>query len=549
VLLVIYWIVMAVIQQSDLAMFPRFLSSSLGALGFLVLFLVFWFTNGTVRGRVRLAAFGIFLAGAVVAILLADRTLNPMSYLLTAVPYVLSAWALWLAFSRLRRVPVEVPALAVIILATLGLFDLIRWEGVDGRLRSSMSWRWSKAPEDAFLATRTAGASQTTRPWKLQAGDWPEFRGERRDGIVRGLQIGSDWKAKPPQQLWKTSVGPGWSSVIVVDGFLVTQEQRGDQEAVVCYEAETGKEVWAHQDAVRFSEGLSGAGPRATPTWHEGRIYALGAKGRLLALEASSGKVLWARETSETFPMWGYATSPLVTEGKVIVFAGGKLLAFDETSGSPLWSRESGKESYSSAELLSVGGKRHLVMHDNKRLMGVSLADGAVLWERAGESEAVVPMLQPHPAGEGLLLVASGTGVSLLEIKEEGGKWSVAEKWTTKKFHPSFNDFVVHGGRIFGLDDGVLTCVDVKTGERVWKKGRFGYGQVLLLEEAGVLIVLSESGEIAAVEAKGEEPGDVVRLPALEGKTWNHPVVVRDRLFIRNGTQMIGYRLELLKAS
>jgi outer membrane protein assembly factor BamB len=274
----------------------------------------------------------------------------------------------------------------------------------------------------------------------------------------------------------------------------------------------------------------------------------VGAKGRLVCLEASSGKVLWSRETAENVPMWGFSTSPLLIEGKVIVFAG-KLQALDAATGSPLWTRESGKESYSSAELLSVGGKKQLVMHDNKRLMGLSLADGAVLWERAGEDEKIVPMLQPHPAGEGLVLASSGKGVSLLEIKEEGGKWSVAEKWTTLKFHPSFNDFVVYGGRIFGLDDGILTCVDVKTGERIWKKGRFGYGQVLLLEDAGLLIVLSESGEIATVMAKGEEPGDIVTLPALKGKTWNHPVVVRDRLFIRNGAEMISYRLEVLKAS
>lgn len=535
----VFWSFLFIVSQVDMGMFPRFMSKAMASLAFLLLFLILWLSNGTVRWRVRFLGLGVFVAGTAAAIKVADRSFDPISYLMMAVPYVLTAWAAWLLIARRRGASVEGPGLAVILLATLAVFDLVRWDGTDGRLSSSMSWRWTPTPEQAFVADHPAVAPRSTRPWTLQPGDSPEFRGARRDGIVRGTKVGS----APPALVWKQAVGPGWSSMIVVDGFLVTQEQRGESETVTCYEAETGKEVWSHLESVLFTEGISGAGPRATPTWHGGRIYALGATGRLICLEASTGNPVWTRETSTKTPQWGYSASPLVAEGKVVSFAGGRVQTFDASTGAPGWSREGGKESYTSAEVVTIAGKAQIVMHDNKSLVGLSIADGTLLWERPGVSENAVPMLQPHPVGEGLILAVQGMGVSLVEVKQEGGKWTATEKWVTNRFQPSYNDFVVHEGRVYGLDDGILACIDVRTGERVWKKGRYGHGQVLLLADSGILAVLSETGELALVAAKPEEPGDVERLPVLKGKTWNHPVVVRDRLYVRNGTEMACYRL------
>ena len=162
---------------------------------------------------------------------------------------------------------------------------------------------------------------------------------------------------------------------------------------------------------------------------------------------------------------------------------------------------------------------------------------------RPGENENIIPMIQPHPLEDGTLLVSSSLDLALIEVQEEGGKWTITEKWSTKRFKPSFNDIVVHDRHVYGLDDGILCCVSLQNGERVWKKGRYGSGQVLLLADQGLLLVLSEKGELALVEAKPQEPGDVSRLPAIEGKTWNHPAIVKDRLFVRNSSEMACYRL------
>ncbi|HVR85998.1 MAG TPA: PQQ-binding-like beta-propeller repeat protein [Planctomycetota bacterium] len=554
----VYWIVQVVFAQLDMPMFSRFMSNAMSALGFLIVFLVLWLSNGTVRGRSRVLVLGTFVGGLVAGMALAHRSFDPVSFMLTSVPIVLTAWALGILLVRQRPSRQAAAALALGIPVSFLYFDVIRWDGLDGRLKATHSFRWADTPEDAFLATRgAAGAGVSTKKaWTLKPGDWPEFRGAARDGVVHGVRIETNWKDVPPQLVWKQRVGPGWSSVIVVDGFLVTQEQRGEAEAVVCYEAETGKEVWVHEDRSRFSEGIAGAGPRATPTFHDGRIYSLGGGGLVTCVEAPTGKLVWlrdlAKESSAKAPQWGYSASPLVVDGKVIVFAGGPsargITALDTATGAPVWAKLVGKESYCSAQLLSVHGKPLLLMQDNKAMAGLSVADGAVLWERPAASEANIPMLQSSPFEEGKVLVASGPGLALLEIREDGGKWSVAELWSTPKFRPSFSNFVHHDGHVYGVDEGVLACVDAKTGERRWRKGRYGSGQLILLADQGLLVLVSEQGELALLDAKPQEPEEVFRLKALDGKTWNHPAIAEDRLIVRNGTEMACYRLRILKS-
>jgi outer membrane protein assembly factor BamB len=552
-LAVVYWASQFIVGQMDMAMFPRFMSKSMGALAFLLL-LIFWLANGTLPWRTRLLGLGSFIASVALGIVLAHRTFNPISFLMMAVPYVLTAWTAWMALMR-RTESAQGASLAVGILLCVGFFDLLRWDGLDARLNSSVGLRWSATREQEFLAAKSAPAASAaaSKPWTLRDGDWPEFRGPLRDGVVRGVRIATNWNEAPPEKVWKQAVGPGWSSIIIVDGYLVTQEQRGENEAVVCYEAENGRERWAHLDAVRFSEGVAGPGPRATPTYREGRIYAYGASGLLNCLEATSGKRIWsrdvARESSAPLPQWGYSASPLVVDGKVIVFAGGSrgVAAFDAVTGTPGWSLASGKDSYSSAHLVPVRGKPQIVMQDNKRTVALAAADGALLWERANESEAVIPMLQPSPRPDGMLLVSSGQDLALLELREEAGAWKALEKWATPRFKPTFNDFVVHDGHAYGLDDGVLSCVDLQDGRRVWKKGRYGGGQLALLAEQGVLLVLSEKGELVLVDARPQEPGEVFRFQAIGGKTWNHPVVVGDRVYVRNAAEMACFRLRMAK--
>jgi outer membrane protein assembly factor BamB len=192
---------------------------------------------------------------------------------------------------------------------------------------------------------------------------------------------------------------------------------------------------------------------------------------------------------------------------------------------------------------LTIQSQRQILIDDNTALRSMSVDDGAVLWERASASEMAMPMLQPLLHTDGQLLLAADPGVVLLHVRYEADKWSSVERWGSNRLKPSFNDFVVHNSHVYGLDDGILTCVDLANGERVWKRGRYGHGQMLLLADQGVLLILSERGEAVLVAASPEGHNELGQFQAIEGKTWNHPVLAHGRLYVRNSEAMATYEL------
>ena len=553
-LLAVFWAFFIGNHWVELSQGQRFFSR-LGAHAVLFLgFFTWWFMQRSIRLRDRWLAVGVFVLGSAVMLKLADPSIGVMSIFMTGLPFIFTAWLAAAYLTRSAPPEKQRWAVAALILVVLSYFLFVRFDGLDGKQRNEVSWRWSPTAEERFLDKHRSvfhAVANSPGRWELQASDVPAFRGERRDGIVRGTNLALDWEASPPEQVWRQPIGPAWSSLIVVDGHVVTQEQRGAAEVVACYDADTGAEVWVHSDPVRFHEGLSGAGPRGTPAFDAGRIYALGGMGHLNCLDAETGKQLWTvdltKELEAKVPQWGFAVSPLVVDGRVIVFANAKdgcgPVAFDASTGEQLWKVDAGGETYSSPQLAELDGVRQILMHDNRSLRGVRVDDGTVLWEQPSASEMAVPMLQPNKVGPTRLLVAIEPGVTLLEVKQSDGEWTVTEQWASNRLKPSFNDFVVHDGKIYGLDDGILCALDLATGERLWKKGRYGHGQVLLLPDQNVLLVQGARGEMVLIGIGGEQPEELGRFEATEGKTWNHPALVGNRLYVRNGEEIACYEL------
>jgi outer membrane protein assembly factor BamB len=502
-------------------------------------------------------AVGVFVAAAIGMLLVADPTIGIMAVPLGALPFVFTAGTLWLLVCKFGGLTARarITGMSLATLVVFAFFTLVRFDGLDGAQHSEYNWRWNPTSEQLFLAHHepdaTTDAAVTPVVWSIQEGDVPSFRGAARDGAAGGDGLALDWKDKAPEKIWRQKLGPGWSSLIVVDGHVVTQEQRDEKEVVACYDAATGNEVWLHEDEVRFHESLSGAGPRGTPEFADGRIYTLGGLGHLNCLDAASGKVLWShdlvKEAQATVPQWGFAVSPLVVDDKVIVFAPGNdaagLIAYDAISGELIWKSPAGGDTYSSPQLAEFDGVRQILMHDNQALRSYALADGKLLWEVANGGAMALPMLQPHVAGGNQVLVLLEPGLALLEVKRDGDQWKTNEVWISNRIRPNFNDIVTHDGKIFGLDDGVLCALDLENGERLWKKGRYGHGQVLLLADCDALVVLGARGEVALVGIGGDAPEVFGKFESIEGKTWNHPVLVGNRLFVRNGEEIACYEL------
>jgi outer membrane protein assembly factor BamB len=262
---------------------------------------------------------------------------------------------------------------------------------------------------------------------------------------------------------------------------------------------------------------------------------------------------LWSRnaatDAAMKTPDWGFASSPLVVGDQVIVGVSGRLAAYDLATGAPRWMGPVHGTSYSSPVLMTVDGVSQVMLLSAAGATSVALADGALLWEHAW---AGYPIVQPALTADGdvLMSVADSSGIRRIGIAHEGGAheagWSVKERWTSMGLKPYFNDFVVHKGYAYGFDGSILSCIDLKDGQRKWKGGRFGNGQLVLLPDQDMLLLVSEEGDLALVRATPDQFSEVARVPAVEGKTWNHPALAGDILLVRNGTEMVAFRLRRL---
>ncbi len=380
---------------------------------------------------------------------------------------------------------------------------------------------------------------------------WTDFRGPNRDGRYEEMPILTEWPASGLPRLWRQPIGGGYASFVIAEGRAFTIEQRRNQEVVAAYDLETGREQWTHAWGADFRESMGGDGPRATPTWHEGRIYALGAMGELRCLDAKTGKRIWSRNIltdNQTENLtWGMAASPLIVDEKVIVLPGGSggksVVAYHKLTGEPIWKTLDDRQAYTSPMLVTLAGKRQLLVVSARRAMGVTVEDGTLLWEFPWTTEYDVNSAQPIVVSPNRFFISAGYdhGAALVEISRNDGRFSARRIWENKSMKNKFNSSVLHQGYIYGLDEGILACVDVATGERKWKGGRYGFGQVLLA--GGHLVVLTESGELALVKATPERHVELAQFSAIEGKTWNNPAMAGGLLLVRNTTEMACFGL------
>ncbi len=523
-----------------------------------LLLLLWWllFSRATWKEK-GLGALGLLVIGVATAFL-SDKSIRGFGTMAYAVPWGMTAFALGLIVWPRSLAPRRTWVALLAALLGFGYWDLIRTDGIWGDMRSSFSWRWAPTAEDRFLETladRPQAPALEGSSELFSEPEWPSFRGPNRDGVQPGVTLSDDWEANPPTEVWRIAVGPGWSSFSVAGRRLFTQEQRGESEVVVCYDAETGAELWAHSYESRFWEVVGGAGPRATPTLSDGSLYALGAEGLLFRLDPQTGDEIWRRDLRKDAerepPTWGFSSSPLVVDDIVIVHAGGAaetgVLAYDCQSGEQRWGAAAGDHSYSSPQLSEIGGVPSVLMLTNHGLTVIDPADGAVLGEVEWEYQGY-RVVQPLPVSSSSVLLgtAMGTGTRRVDLSRDGDQFTARELWTSRKMNPYYNDYVAHKGHLFGFDSNIFACVDLDTGDRKWKKGRYGNGQVLLLPESDQLLVISETGELVLLRADSEKWVELTRWQVLEGKTWNHPVLIGNRLYVRNGEQAAAFEMQTM---
>jgi len=451
-------------------------------------------------------------------------------------------------------------------------FVLFEADGVDGYMNLGWRFRFAPRPDErmpavAEEAPRQAGIDLRTE----SAADFPEFLGPRRRCAVQGIELETDWQAFPPREVWRRRIGAGWSAFAARNGYAVTMEQRGPRELVTCYDIVDGKLVWGHGHDARYETELGGIGPRATPTLTGGKVYALGALGWLVCLEGASGNPIWTRDVLKDVNMppadnaarmlYGRSNSPLVVDGLVVVGGGGPLdgtahalIAYDAKTGQPRWKSGAGYPSYSSPTVATLCGVRQILSLDEKHVRGYAIENGRVLWEysfsESATSDRGPNVAQPVALPGDRVLVSNGyfDGGMVIELhRDADGAFRPSFVWQEPgEVKTKFTNVTIFGDHIYCLSDGIFQCVRWEDGQRMWKRGRYGHGQILRV--GGSILVQNEFEKLTLVAADPARHVELSEIDMLAGKTWNNLCLYGDKLLIRNDREAVCFRLALKTA-
>lgn len=481
---------------------------------------------------------------------------------------ILALW-LWVAFgaglSPVARKRVLIGGVAVIALLIGFRFAALKRVGYTGDMHPVYAWRWEAPSNAAVVAnvpTQRADRSSTAESNKdLLKADYryPQFLGPDRHPVLKDVALARNWTSSPPKLVWKKPIGDGWSAFSVYGELAVTEEQRGEQECVVCYHWPTGREVWIQSHKARFSETMGGDGPRATPTIFEDgepKVCTLGALGALNCFRLADGEPVWPTrnildDAGAQNLQWAMAGSPLVYDDLIVVNPGGtdgkSLAAYDRNRGEPRWSAGNSPTAYCSPTLMTLCGRRQVVIVNQLDVTAHDADSGEVLWkhEWPGNQPKVA---QPVAVGNDRVFCSTGYGIGCMLLKVEqssDGKFTVTNLYDGRNgnMKTKISNVAIENGHVYGLDDGVMECLELDTGDRRWKEGRFGHGQILLVGE--VILVLAENGELVMLDVNPDEYAELGRIQALTGKTWNNPALAGNFLLIRNDQEAACYELPL----
>ncbi|MCX6870939.1 MAG: PQQ-like beta-propeller repeat protein [Verrucomicrobia bacterium] len=467
---------------------------------------------------------------------------------------------IWFLASSRFRARTRLVGLAFVVLCGLALKGSLRVDGtINGTGLPRLVWRASHADATPPTASPAETARNPVHGVALPGlEDSAQFLGPNRTGVLPVARFSTNWTTQAPRELWRRPIGLGWSSFAVVGGQAWTQEQVGDDERVICLDVATGQTVWSHSERTRFSEWQGGDGPRATPTVQDGRVYAMGGTGILLCLDAATGRLVWRRSVLEENGLsnliWGTSSSPLIVNDLTVITggrgSGAVLFAYRSSDGSPAWKSGEGDASYASPILATLAGRRVILSNNAASLTAHDPATGRLLFDHAWGGSKWPKASQPVVLPGDRVFVSGGYGMGcqIIQVKpgEAGsdratGTLKTETAWKGITMKTQFNNPGLRNGYVYGLDDGLLACIDATTGRRIWKDGRFGSGQTLIVGDT--VVVQNENGTVHACVASPDGFRELGQIAALSSKTWNQPAVAGRYLLVRNDREAVCWEL------
>ena len=394
-------------------------------------------------------------------------------------------------------------------------------------------------------AIRLAYLLACTLAW---AADWPQWRGPNRDGVSPETGLLDSWPKGGPPLLWKIhGLGEGYAAAAVSGGRLYIQGQQGDEEFVLAFDSNTGKQLWRSQTGRQFRESR-GYGPRGTPSVDGDRLYALAADGMLVCLETATGKRIWGFNIVDRFHgqvlHWGISESPLVDGDRVIVTpgaAGAAVVALDKMNGKVLWTSQSDQAGYSSPVAFDVAGSRKVVVFTGEAAIGLDFNSGRLLWryERVANRTADIATPIVH---DGQIFLSSdyGTGCALLKVSAAGA----SEVYFNRDMRNHYSTSVLVGDYLYGFSSSILTAMKFQTGEVAWRDRSVGKGSLIYADRH--LYCLGEEGVVGLVEATpaGYREKSRFEIPKGGFPTWSPPVIADGKLYLREQDNLYCYNIK-----
>ena len=398
-----------------------------------------------------------------------------------------------------------------------------------------------------LLLLLLAGPALFVEP--LPAADWPQFRGPDRDGRSAETGLLTEWPESGPEVLWEAALGGGYSGIAVAEDRVFTLSAEKDGEALIAFDAVSGRELWRYRTDRNRADG-QGGGPRSTPSVADGTVYATSAHGKLHAVDAATGEGRWqvdlVRELGATVPRWGYSSSPLVRGERLYVETGGgkgkAVVALDRNTGSLQWQSGDDTSGYSSPQVVELAGLRQLISLGGGAVSSIKPWTGRTFWSVPWETRYGVNAAMPLFVSPDKLFVASGydVGGMMLRIGLEGGMMSINEAWRTRRMRSTFASPVAHDGALFGFDEDTLRCLDTETGKERWKVRRSA-GSIIYVD--GHLLVLDGSGGLFLAEATADDWVQKAEARVLKGRTWNAPALSGGVFYARSTTALVALRV------
>jgi outer membrane protein assembly factor BamB len=384
------------------------------------------------------------------------------------------------------------------------------------------------------------------------AADWPQWRGPNRDGRAQGFNAPRTWP-KTLREQWKTTVGVGHSSPLLVGDRVYVFARSGEEEVLMALDAATGKELWRSGQKVAYEMNPAardhGKGPKSTPVFSNNRVYTLGIGGSLSCHDAQTGKVVWRKDFSgqypNTSPLYGTAMSPVVENNLLIAHVGGQdkgaLTAFDAATGKVVWSYEQDGPAYSSPVVATLAGARQVLTFTQKELVGVEAATGKLLWKLPAKSAYDTNSVTPVVYKDTLIFSAEDQGVTAVRPVRRGAQMTAEVVWNSKQHELYMNSPVLEGNLLFGLsarNKGQFFCLDADTGKTLWQSpGRMGENAAIV-NAGGLLFFLTNDANLLVLPAGAKEYAPLVQYAVANSPTWAHPVVAGSRILVKDETTL-----------